>query len=404
MFGMNVKDPLFPSTSKPLNDSVSSSQTSTATLALRTSGQLFAAHIAHRAAVDTTGAATTSSTSSATEATSGSNFSQEQTDAIVSAIMETSSSPSPHLWSFAQFLYISFALSATTIILPIIAGPIFRVTLRSFYQYKVYWRLAVLVFVLSSNIVLDVYIPPLPFEVVFGAPQVAFSLYKLAQARLRGRQKKRWTGYATLLGVCIAIDETAPGSFGTKKLIHYSQNVGLVAFLPPLYLFAIWMQRDPPMLSNSRLLSWKARLPFMKLSWRQKARPHKSRHLRICLRIFTVCVITGLNAMLSIFLPGVTYAIATSIPFGLFALDKLLPPMGKRMNLRGILQWYIFLTVVATSAVFQAIGFADLIGISALLPSVYLWMLYYGQDQIKAWFFQRGRGLNGSQLPSQMSD
>lgn len=309
---MNVKDPLFPSTSKPLNGSVSLSQTSTAKLALRMSGQLFAAHIAHRAAVDTTGAATTSSTSSATAAASGSNFSQQQTDAIVSAIEEASSSPSPHLWSFAQFLYISVALSATTIILPIIAGPIFRVTLRSFYQYKVYWRLAVFAFVFSSTIVLDVYIPPLPFEVVFGAPQVVFSLYKLAQAKLRGRQKKRWTAYATLLSVCIVIDEKAPGSFGTKKLIHYGQNVGLVAFLPPLYLFVIWMQTEPPMLSNSRLLSWKARLPFMKLGMQQKARLQKSRHLRI----YTVCAITGLNAMFSIFLPGVIYTVATGIPFG----------------------------------------------------------------------------------------
>ena len=324
---MNVKDPLFPSKSKPSNGSVTSSQTSAAKLVLRTSGELYTDYIAHQAAADTSGAATTSPTFSATSASSSSDFSQDQTNAIVSAIEEASSSPSPHLWSFAQFLYISVALSAATIILPIIAGPIFRATLRSFYRYKVYWRIAVFVFVLSSTIVLDVYVPPLPFEVVFGAPQVAFGLYKLGQAKIRGRQKKRWTGYATILGVCIVIDEKAPGSFGTKKLIHYGQNVGLVAFLPPLYLFVIWMQMDPPVLSNSRLISLRARLPFMNASPRQKAWLQKNRNLRTALELYAIGFIIIGNALLSSFLPGLIYTVATGIPFGLFALDKWITAM-----------------------------------------------------------------------------
>lgn len=139
MFGMNIKDPLFPSHLKPSNDS-------------------------------------------------------------------NSSSPSPHLWSVAQFLYISVALSAATFVLPVIGGPVFRSTLRSFNRYRVYWRVAVLVFVLSATIVLDVDIPPFPFEMVFAIPQTLFTFYELWRASERNRPKRRWAGHATILGVCIAID------------------------------------------------------------------------------------------------------------------------------------------------------------------------------------------------------
>jgi hypothetical protein len=54
------------------------------------------------------------------------------------------------------------------------------------------------------------------------------------------------------------------------------------------------------------------------------------------------------------------------------------------MNWKGKLQWGFFLVVVAGSVELQIISEAYLVGISALLPSFYLWILYYGLDQIKA--------------------
>ena len=377
---MNIRDPLFPEMWKPSRGPDYSSETSTANLGLHIPDSLFIGNIAHQPAADTTvpsiiDVSTTSLASLVTSATSLPDFSQVQTDANVSAINEASSAPSPHLWNFVQFLYISLALSVATIVLPIIAGPVFRVTIRSFYKYKVYWRIGMFIFVLSSTIVLDIYIPPLPFEVVFAAPQAVFAVYKLVETQFRRRQKKRWSGYATLLALCIVIDFEAPAARAVKTFIHYGKNVGLAAFIPTLYLFVIWMQTDPPIVGHSRLLSWRARLRS-RIPRRRGQR--NIRYLGFC----AVLGFIGINSMLGALLPGLIYVIATGIPFGLYAIDKLVTSVSERKHLK---RWATFAVVVGLSLVMQLFGLAYFVGISALLPSIYLGALHY-RHKIRTWY------------------
>lgn len=390
MFGMNVTDPLFPSRSQISNNSNSSSPTSVAKLASITFvADPFITKSAHKeAAVPTAG----SLISSATSIVGLSDFSQAQTDAIVAAINEISSAPSPHLWSFAQFLYLSAALSIATIVLPIIVGPIFRVTLRSFYKYKAYWRLTVSAFVLASTIILDIYIPPLPFEIIFGAPQIPFAIYKLVEAVYTGQQKKRWTGYATLLALCIVIDFQAPAARAVKIFIHYGKNVGLAAFIPTAYLFIIWIQMNPPLVSTARLLSWRV--------WVQRKIPPglESLLMKYCKIIpspyMTWILLFAINFPLALFLPGSVYTVATGVPFGLFALDKVITSV---IDGRHLTRWIIFLFVVSGSIALDYFTPLYLIGISGLLPATYLALLHFSKE---IWVLLNRRRANNEILDS----
>jgi len=247
--------------------------------------------------------------------------------------------------------------------------------------------------VLASTIVLDVYIPPLPFDIVFGAPQVLYALYRLVQALYRGSQKKRWTGYATLLATCIVTDFEVPGAQNTKKFIHYGQNVGLTAFLPPLYLFVIWMQTEPPLLSNSRLLSWRRRLFTVRLlSPRRKAKILKIQHIRLIMAVLRLFGTLAINSMLSYFLPGLIYSVATSIPFALYAVDKFMTSWQETKDIAYL--WFLFV-VVGVSITLQFLTFGNIIGISGLGPSLYLW-IYHNRHEIRAWWVRYGSGLIGT--------
>jgi len=48
--------------------------------------------------------------------------------------------PSQHYWTMSQYLEISLPLTAAVILLPLIAGPIFRFTKQQYERHTLYWR------------------------------------------------------------------------------------------------------------------------------------------------------------------------------------------------------------------------------------------------------------------------
>lgn len=117
----------------------------------------------------------------------------------------------------------------------------------------------------------------------------------------------------TLLGVCISVDLALPGAYHSKNFIHYGQSVGLTSFIPPFYLFIIWIQTEPPFISYSYLRVWRARLAKI-----MPPRRPTSKNF-----FLNVLIIYGVSVPLSYFLPGLIYVVGTGIPFTLYSLDKI---------------------------------------------------------------------------------
>lgn len=136
--------------------------------------------------------------SSTNSLTNSSALTQSGVHAIVSAI-NALSSPSTHLWSFKQFWYIAAAVTIVTILLPLVAGPIFRTTLQSFYYYKPYWRISLFVLVLAVAIMLDILTPPLAFLIVFRCTSIHPCFMETLFGACQGSPQKEvdWICYIT---------------------------------------------------------------------------------------------------------------------------------------------------------------------------------------------------------------
>lgn len=313
--------------------------------------------------------------------TNTSTLTQSGVDAIVSAIKSQSS---PHLWSFKQFWYIAAAATAITILLPLIAGTTFRTTLRSFNHYKSYWRVSLFVPVLAAVITLDVVIPPAVFLIVSAVPQCIFVVWRLGWAHIKGRQKKRWIGFATVLGVCIVSDLSIPGATQARKIINFGGNIGLTGWIPTSYLFVVWIQAEPPLISLTRMNRVKElfapRIKSIAGGMRRirESRTYKSHKLAYDYLLFGVAA--SINAGVSYLTPGLIYPVATGIPLSLYSLDKLLKPA--RPNDR--YWWIIIIAIIAISEFFTLNGSGDLVGLSGILPGIALWA-FFRSNEIMSW-------------------
>jgi hypothetical protein len=310
--------------------------------------------------------------------TKNSTLTQSGVDAIVSAI---ESQPSPHLWSFKQFWYIAATVTAITILLPLIAGSTFRATLRSFNYYKSYWRASLFVLVLAVGITLDVVMAPAVFLICFAVPQCIFAVWELGWAHVRDRHKKRWIGFATVLGVCIIIDLSLPGATQARKILNFGVNIGLTGWVPPSYLFVIWIQADPPLINPARINRVKEWFAFRinsiagRIRRLRESKAYKAhKQLYDC---FLLAAPAFINGVVSYFMPGLIYPVATGIPFGLYSLDKLLK--ANRPNDR--YWWIAIIAVIAISEFLSYASVGTIFGLSGILPTAALWAFCY-RDEI----------------------
>jgi len=241
MFGMNVSDPLW---NKPGENSTPTANATTTQSSSTDAIQPQKLQILYRQALATTSSELATSTtvaSVAPSATAGdSGFSQLQTDEIVAAIENAGGGG--HLWTFKSFWYITVIVTVLTIMFPLVAGATFRAIYRFSYYHKNYWHFAVFLVVLGLLIVAD-YFGPIPiFLGVFGAPQAILALWQLYWVGRTGKKKRRWAGYTTLLAICVGIDLVPEGATVVTKFISFGQSIGLTGFLPPFYLFIMWIQ------------------------------------------------------------------------------------------------------------------------------------------------------------------
>lgn len=326
---MNIRDPLWPSnpSKQSSSNSTTASQTSSAANKLI---QLFAP-VSNIALAAITPSSSTSGESStavlttvATTSVDQASFSQNQTDALISAI----SSSGPHLWSFKSFWYIAAAVTAITILLLIIAGPVSRWTLRSIFHYKNYWRAIVLVLGLGVIIALSELTYYLVSLVVFSVPQGLLGLWLLYRAWKTNKGKVRFTAYMTILVVCIFLDLNIFASFS------------FTGILPPLYLFIVWIQEDIRRFFAPALEKIGERFGHLRMP--RIVHIHPTR----CF-LFLLLRLEGVNIAMSYiclyYVGYLVYMTAIGIRFGLYGIDKLITAFQERQQKY---LWMAYLTVV----------------------------------------------------------
>jgi hypothetical protein len=96
--------------------------------------------------------------------------------------------------------------------------------------------------------------------------------------------------------------------------------------------------------------------------------------------------------VISKFLPGLIYSVSTSLPFALYAVDKYMTAWEQKKDV-GLPAF--LLSVVGGSIVRQFLTFGYITVISALGPSLYLW-IYHNRQEIRAWWVCYRSGLIGT--------
>lgn len=183
------------------------------------------------------------STNSSSSGTSNENISlsQNQTDSIIAAI----STSGPHLFTFQTFLIVVFTITFATIVLPMIAGAIFRTILQWANHYKGHWRVLLLVLCVAVIIATRLAIPQevlYAYIIIFAGPQIALAALLNFRTKLR---IKRWIAYAAILVMSIYVDLAS----GDLRSVLFGDHTGhgfpgLTGILPVFYLFVLGTMND----------------------------------------------------------------------------------------------------------------------------------------------------------------
>jgi len=294
--------------------------------------------------------------------------------------------PSPHLWTIKQFLYIAFAITAVTIVMPLIASTVFRAILTSINRYKTYWRMAILIVGIPVLITLDIFLPPLILSLLVGIPQGMLALVNWSRVVQRQKKWKRWNGYITLLTACLYLDILFAKSVHDEPnaLNSTGHYLVLTGILPPLYLFVILIQTDTPQVPTSkRPLSLKlpllaAILDFIALRI-QSLKDTYNDHRILCHWCMFVIGAT-INTVLDLTFDG--YYIIPFTPFILYSIERwfIEDDLQTLTTLRRRTTWALtrigFIAVTVFSEYFGIFG-SQMMGrpflpILGLLPTIYL--------------------------------
>ena len=109
----------------------------------------------------------------------------------------------PHLWTFKQFWWITAALTATTLFLPLVAGPAFRSVAQFSKEQRGLWRLVVFVVALLAAVTLALVGGSIG-TLVLGIPYGLLACYRLYRVFAKDEGAKRWIFFTSLLTACLS--------------------------------------------------------------------------------------------------------------------------------------------------------------------------------------------------------
>ena len=130
---------------------------------------------------------------------------KNHTDSIVNAVLSDGS----HLFTLKEFLYIAFTTTFITLGIPLLGIKLLRAILQSFLRNIAAWRVLLIVLLLTGTVIIGIYIPWYSFFTI-SVPQIAFGMYKFIKGEIMPPQgtwrtrrwQKRWMVYVALSTVC----------------------------------------------------------------------------------------------------------------------------------------------------------------------------------------------------------
>ena len=125
---------------------------------------------------------------SVTDSNDSLSLSDNQTNAIVGAI----SSSGRYLWSFKMYWVITAPVTLATILLPLIAGHIFRSITQFCYENRTYALTISVILLLAGIIVMSVYLPALAYLLAFGIAFGAIAIIATVRIDWAIRVAFRW--------------------------------------------------------------------------------------------------------------------------------------------------------------------------------------------------------------------
>jgi hypothetical protein len=166
---------------------------------------------------------------------------KNQLDAIIAAITTSG----PHLFRLETFLILVCTTIISTIVLPLLAGAIFRMTLQSIYRYKSHWRVSVLVLGIAAIITARIFVGRWIYVIIFAVLQGLLGCWKLSIAYKSIKDIKRWVAYAAILSMSVATDMASEESFP-----------GLTGILPLMYLSVLGFVSDITLFLRTHIPRW----------------------------------------------------------------------------------------------------------------------------------------------------
>ena len=155
-------------------------------------------------------------------------FNTDETNAIINAIAGSGT----HLFSFKDYWIVTLPVVAATIFLPIIAGPVFRYSIRKLLKNTAFIVPILMLLTIVASIATSLKDKFTAYTAVvlfpFGLTAVALLIY----ASVNGKDQILWCGYAVTYGTSLWID-TFVRDF---RIIDTPKGPWVAGLLPPLYL------------------------------------------------------------------------------------------------------------------------------------------------------------------------
>ena len=312
--------------------------------------------------------------SSTPDSTSSMGLSQDQ-NTIIAEI----ASSSPYLWDFRLFWIIAGLMTLATILLPVIGGPIFRWTVKTFHRNMVYLRPLIALLLLGALAALDYFIPTTPYWYVFGFSFGSVAGCTLIYASYTGKDQLIWCGYSIIFAASFTMDE----------LVDFlGPDVGLCGYWSLTYLILVWMRREVKELVTHRLAQLLQRVIRHLPTTLCKALG-KLRALLPDLRVRKVMAFLlyyGLAVLLYFLLSNIGSLCFFGIPHGVLSINRLIRSACTREYFP---YWLIYAGIVWLS--FIVTYKFPVYALTSFLPMAYLFPFWVFLDHKRFFYRQQQR-------------
>ena len=209
-------------------------------------------------------------------------------------------------------------MALATILLPVIGGPIFRWTVKTFHRNRIYLRPLAALLLLGAYAALDYYIPSTPYWYLFGFSFGSVAGYTLIRASYTGKDQLLWCAYSVIFAASFTMDEIV-GPLG---------NVGLCGYMSLTYLILVYLRPEVKQFVGHRLAQLPQkekvmkRLPTTLCEWLGRLRALISD--RRAQKVMAIIVYYGLAVLLYFYLSKIGSLCFFCIPHFVFSTNRVI--------------------------------------------------------------------------------